>query len=256
MGTRCRGKCFRIEKKERKKNEWRERKKKVTEWRWIITEFPSNFCPSSWSGCCVVTSKCFLLVCRGTTRPAFASEQAIHIHFDIYTVFRASHFRCLFIWFQPTISQINRMSTAISLSNSLLDGCLAWSCIQSKSFGSSSAAVAVSFCFVIMRSSIRRNVYKRTCFKCFVSFVFSCFFLRLVGRLVDCMAFVSVPLLVLDIAFTFNAHRVSHPISLLCSLTHSLSISDPSTPGVRNPSVCLFALHYLYIYISAHKYRL
>lgn len=71
-------------------------------------------------------------------------------------------------------------------------------------------------------------------------------------------------LLVLDIAFTFNVHRaLAYPSDHFCSLSLSLSLStfpilfsSFSHSLARQSKRCLFALHYLYIYISAHKYRL
>lgn len=69
---------------------------------------------------------------------------------------------------------------------------------------------------------------------------------------------VCVSLLVLDIAFTFNVHRslASERSLLFYSFFFLIHSSSISYSLARQSNRCLFALYYLYIYISAHKYRL
>lgn len=150
--------------------------------------------------------------------------------FVFMSTFRASNFQHHFIWLHRSIPRINRMNTkqAISLSNS------------SKPVHWNRNVWTGCFPFV------RRYAIQRTCLECvmfshFISFVGPSFF-----------SFFVVLLLVLDIAFTFNAHRANIR-NHFCARSH-WALCSFSVRAQSNR--CLFALHYLYIYISAHKYRL
>lgn len=141
-------------------------------------------------------------------RPSdWANECDTHSFLYSFGVSGASHFRCNFIWFQLTISQINRMSTAISLSNSLSVGRLVLHTILN------SVRRFCTHIFFYHALIHTQKCIQRTCFECLLLVLFHlCLVIFLVGWLADVCVCVSFAL---DNAFTFTLYQ---PRSLLRSL--------------------------------------
>lgn len=109
---------------------------------------------------------------------------------------------------------------------------------------------------------VRRKWYiQRTCFKCLRLILFH------LNVFVVCTTFsvcvcCRCSFWILHLRLTFTG-ALAYPSDHFCSLSLSLSLStfpilfsSFSHSLARQSKRCLFALHYLYIYISAHKYRL